>query len=328
MTDVRFYEINNDFEGLRIDSWMKRKFPGLNYPRIQIFLRTGQIRIDGRRAKPGLRLKTGQIVRVPPIFEKQKEVPKNSPLIKSKDIQLIQKSVLYCDDNYLVLNKPFGLPVQGGSKVKLNLDSLLTYLKFDKIEKPHLVHRLDKHTSGILVLARNKETAKFLSENFYLKKIRKLYWAICSGVPNQTKGVIETKIGSLIQNNRELSSVKEEDGKYAKTRYQLLDKTGSNVALVALEPITGRKHQLRVHLAKVLNTPVLGDGKYGGKKAFIPNKNIKNSLFLHARAIRIPLKTSGYLEVSAPIPQHFKLACIDLNLEIVSSFSEFIDPKL
>ncbi len=328
MSSVRFYEIKEEYEGLRIDSWMKKVFPTLSYSRIQIFLRTGQVRVDGRRAKAGSKLKLGQTVRVPPVFEKQNKVSQKPIIVKSKDVNLIQKSVLYCDKNYLVLNKPFGLPVQGGSKVKYHLDSLLNYLKFDEKEKPRLVHRLDRHTTGALVLARNKETAKFVTENFYLKKVRKLYWAISVGVPKCSKGIIESKIGNLLQGNLELSDVLKDNGKYSKTYYKILDKTGSYATLMALEPITGRKHQLRVHLAKVLNTPVLGDGKYGGKKAFLLNKKLQNFVFLHARGIRIPLKESGFLEVMAPIPHHFKLACEELNLELKPSFSSFIESEM
>ena len=326
MRNINIIEIKEDDSGLRIDKWFKQKYPNANFGYIHKLVRTGQIRLNGGRVKANIRIKKGDCLRIPPIIKTDVEnsIIKIKNLLNDSEVRKLQDYIIFHDDNHLILNKPSGLSVQGGSKTRNHLDGMLDYLKLGNKERPRLVHRLDKYTTGVLILARNKKTAQFLTNCFINKTIRKLYWAITVGVPTPKEGVIELKISKKSSPLGEKMMIDDINGKYSKSLYKVLDQSGSISALVGMEPLTGRTHQLRVHLSNALGVPILGDGKYGGKEAYIDNK-IGKSFCLHSRAVRIPIKDSNFIEVIAPAPKHLISVCKILGLEILPAFDNFLE---
>jgi len=292
--------------GLRLDRWFKRHFPDLGHARLERLLRTGQVRIDGKRAKAGARVAAGESVRIPPLGEAPEPRARPRAGVSAEDRQLVQTLVLYRDDDVLVLDKPPGLAVQGGTGTARHLDAMLDALRFGAAERPRLVHRLDRDTSGVLLLARNAPVARKLAEAFRRKTTRKLYWALTAGVPKPFQGRIDLPIAKLPGRSGERMAPDEEEGKRAITYYRVLDHLGRKAAWVALWPLTGRTHQLRVHMA-ALGTPILCDGKYGGKAAFLSGQAISRKLHLHARALTLPHPRTGRpLTVTAPLPEHMR----------------------
>jgi 23S rRNA pseudouridine955/2504/2580 synthase len=298
----------------RVDRWFKRRFPDLGHGRLEKLLRTGQIRVDGKRAKASDRLEVGQIVRVPPLgdpAESGKGDAAERPVVKKaptgpapRDIRMLQEAVLYQDDDVIVINKPAGLAVQGGSGINRNLDDMLVALQFDAAEKPRLVHRLDRDTSGVMVLARTVQAAQRLAEAFRHKDARKIYWAVTVGVPKVALGKIDASLSKQGGQGRERVQV-DDEGKRAVSFYRVLDKVGTKAAWLALMPMTGRTHQLRAHCL-ALGTPILGDGKYAGAGAFIARDSIARQLHLHARRLILPHPRRGIIDVTAPLPQHMR----------------------
>lgn len=285
---------------MRLDRWFRERFPGLTHGRLQKLLRTGQIRVDGKRVKADARLAVGATVRVPPLGEKAPPPSKDQQAkIRPEDAKLIQDAVLYQDDWVIAINKPPGLAVQGGSKTSRHLDGMLDALRFGAEERPRLVHRLDKDTSGVLLLARTRKAASALSEAFKGRQTEKTYWALVRGVPRPHEG----EITSLLDKGGEDFEVMRPDakGRKAITDYAVIEPAGQQAAWLALRPVTGRTHQLRVHCAQ-LGTPIVGDGKYGGSDAFI--EGLSNKLHLHARHLVIPHPKRGVLDVSAALPDH------------------------
>lgn len=292
--------------GLRLDRWFKRHFPDLGHARLERLLRTGQVRIDGKRAKAGARLTAGESVRVPPLGEAPEPRARPRADVSAEDRQLVQALVLYRDDEVLALNKPPGLAVQGGTGTARHLDAMLDALRFGAAERPRLVHRLDRDTSGVLLLGRNAAAARALAEAFRGRTTRKLYWALTVGVPRPFQGKIDLPLVKLPGKAGERMAPDEEEGKRAVTYYKVLEHMGKKAAWVALWPLTGRTHQLRVHMA-ALGTPILCDGKYGGKAAFLSGEKISRKLHLHARALTLPHpKTGRPLTVTAPLPEHMR----------------------
>ncbi len=291
----------------RLDRWFKRRFPGLTQGRLQKLLRTGQVRVDGKRVKEaGHRLQTGQEVRVPPL-EDAATAPRpkkqNTATVSNEDLRVIEARILHKDDHVLVINKPAGLAVQGGSGTVKHIDAMLDGLKFGFTERPRLVHRLDKDTSGVLVLARTRRAATELGRAFQTKDVRKLYWAATVGVPSPAEGDVKWPLSKRPASGGEKVWVDEFEGKKAHTHYRVLDQAGKRAAWVEMEPLTGRTHQLRVHML-TMGTPILGDGKYGGAEAFITGAEIPKQMHLHARAIRFPSPGGGNLTLVAPLPEH------------------------
>lgn len=297
--------VQADEGGMRLDRWFKKHFPSLPHIKLQKLLRSGQVRVDGKRAEASSRLVEGQGVRVPPLPDEAAE-----PLRKSTQTTYVPKGmikdledrILYIDDDILVINKPYGLAVQGGTGTNVHLDAALEELKFGMPEKPRLVHRLDKDTAGVLVLARHVQAARNLAENFKNHHARKYYWAVVQGVPNPLKGNIEAALAKSGE-SYERMAVDELEGKHAFTYYSTLQKpkTGE-VALVALWPVTGRTHQLRAHCALIGN-PIVGDGKYGQKD----NLGLSRQLHLFARRLILPHPIANTMvDVEAPLPDHFK----------------------
>lgn len=271
--------------GIRLDRWFSRYFPNVSHVTIEKALRKGQIRVDGKRAKASFRVETGQSIRIPPLVEYVPK-PKAKASVLPKDAEMIRKAVLFKDKDIIVLNKPAGLAVQGGQGVKLSVDSLLDELRFDAEERPKLVHRLDKDTSGLLLLARSTAVAARLTRAFKDKQVQKTYWALVVGVPVPPQGKVTVPIAKGDSGaGKEKMLVDEDEGDKAVTHYRIIEAMAKTLALMELVPITGRTHQLRVHMAHI-GYPILGDGKYGGKAAFIDG--LGRNMCLHARQLLIP----------------------------------------
>lgn len=308
MSAVSVLTVAADEEGLRLDRWFRRRFPNLTHGRLEKLLRTGQIRVDGGRVKASARLVAGQSVRVPPLPDAAPPAgagpaAKGAARISVADAKDLQARVLYRDADVLAIDKPPGLAVQGGTGTARHLDGLLDALTFDAGERPRLVHRLDKDTSGVLLLARNVRAAAVLGEALRDRAARKVYWAVVVGVPKPARGRIDLPIAKLPGRAGERMVPDAEHGQKAVTDYRVVERAGSVAAWLAMEPETGRTHQLRVH-ALALGTPILGDGKYGGQGAFLPGTPGASRLHLHARGIRIPHPVRGLVEVVAPLPPH------------------------
>ena len=290
---------------IRLDRWFKRHFPDLSHGKLEQLLRTGQIRLDGKRAAARDRIAAGQIVRVPPLpAASPQPAASRATEPSARDAKMIQARVLHRDDDVIVIDKPQGLAVQGGTKTDRHLDGLLDTLRFGAKERPRLVHRLDKDTSGVLVLARHARAAAKLAEAFRGKATRKIYWAAVVGVPEPSQGRIDRRLAKLPGRLGE-RVVPDDDGKRAVTYYRTVARAGDRLAWVALEPVTGRTHQLRAHCA-VLGTPILGDGKYGGAATHVPGVPGNRRVHLHARALGIPHPAGGTLIVMAPLPPHMR----------------------
>jgi len=317
-----------DEDGLRLDRWVRARFPGATQGLVQKLLRKGAIRVDGARAKAADRLQEGQAIRLPPAWLDGRAPPvrrqKPERPVDRKEEREIRASVIHQDDDLLVLNKPPGLAVQGGSGTFRHVDGMLDALRFGDAERPRLVHRLDKDTSGVLVLARTAPAARWLTKAFKDKTVRKLYWAVVAGVPRLEQGEISLPLKKATANKRERVVSDDAGGQAALTLYRVLDRAGSTAALLAMEPLTGRTHQLRVHAAEVLETPILGDGKYGGRDAFLDSEGLTNRLHLHARALRIPKPDGSRLDVQAPLPQHFEAALRFLGFDPIKSYDSFL----
>ena len=310
MSGVQQRTIALDDADQRLDRWFKKHFPEINHGRLEKLLRTGQVRLDGRRAKASDRVEAGQTVRVPPIAAAQDaERPRSGPKAKpvsERDAKALRDAVLYKDPDVLVIDKPAGLAVQGGTGLDKNLDAMLDSLKFEASERPRLVHRLDKDTSGVLLLARNAKAARELAEAFRDKSAQKIYWAVVVGVPSPERGTIDAPLSKHAEHGRgERVGIDEEEGRNAVTRYALIERAGNRAAWLALMPETGRTHQLRAHCV-ILGTPILGDGKYGGPASHLARENLPRKLHLHARSIRIPHPRKGWIEAEAPLPPHMK----------------------
>jgi len=305
MSGVQTIAIAAEEAELRLDRWFKRHFPALAHGRLEKLLRTGQIRLDGRRVAAGDRVAPGQLVRVPPLGEAPAVLAPAAPRVRPGDEAMLRKAVLHRDASVIVIDKPAGLAVQGGTGTEHHLDALLDALRFDADERPRLVHRLDKDTSGVLVLARTAASAAALAASFRGKDIRKVYWAVTVGVPKPRQGKIDLPLAKLMGRGGERVVADDEDGKRAITVYRTVSHAGGKIAWLALEPVTGRTHQLRAHAASI-GTPILGDGKYGGAAAHPAGVPNPRQLHLHARAILLPHPDGGRLEVTAPLPPHMR----------------------
>ena len=308
MSPVQTLTVGEDEGEIRLDRWFRRRFPELSHGRLEKILRKGEVRVDGGKVKAGHRLKPGQMVRVPPLDTPPpaRRSSRRQGQASEQDGKELLQRILHRDQSVLVLDKPAGLAVQGGSGTKRHIDGMLGALRFEAAERPRLVHRLDRDTSGILVLARHARAATALTAAFRDRTTEKLYWAIVVGVPPQSRGQINLPLAKTPGRDGERVRVDRASGKPAVTDFMLIEQIGDQAAWLALWPRTGRTHQLRVHCAAI-GTPILGDGKYGGIDAALPGMDLGPGLHLHARAIALPHPDGGTLSVEAPIPPHFRV---------------------
>lgn len=295
--------IADDDDGIRLDRWFKRHYPALTHGRLEKLLRKGEVRLDGKRAKAADRIVAGQSLRLPPqvIHDKVEEKPKPGPV---KTSRRLEDAILYMDKHLFVLNKPAGLATQGGSGLSEHVDGMLDQLAFEKTVRPKLVHRLDRDTSGVLLVARTSQAAAGLSRALASRDASKVYWALVKGVPRERHGIVKAalaKEGARGKGER-MTLSEDEDAKFALTEYAVMGQAGQEFAWVAARPVTGRTHQIRVHLAS-LGTPIVGDFKYGGTDAKGKGA-IADKLHLHARSIDIARPDGGRLQVIAPLPPH------------------------
>jgi 23S rRNA pseudouridine955/2504/2580 synthase len=289
----------------RLDRWLKRRFPALTQGALQKMLRTGQIRVDGKRAEASTRLVPGQSVRVPPMptAPAPKAPPKPVPEEAARELQA---RVLHRDGSVIVLDKPPGLATQGGPGITKHVDGMLDALRYGAEDRPRLVHRLDRDTSGVLVLARTVQAAAFLAKAFRGRDVHKTYWAVVVGEPEHPGGRINMALTRQNGPRGERTVPAERGDKEAAgavTDFAVLDAAKRKAAFLELKPLTGRTHQLRVHCAEALGTPILGDGKYGGEEAHL--EGLPGMLHLHARRIEFPHPEGGTLAVEAVPPPHF-----------------------
>lgn len=317
MSGLSTIDVGDDDADIRLDRWFKRHYPALSHIQLQKLLRKGQIRVDGKRAKTSTRLTPGQAIRVPPM-NRQPAPVKRPPSYSQADVAELREQVLHQDDDIIVLNKPPGLAVQGGSGITKSVDGMLDGLRDGAKTRPKLVHRLDKDTSGILLLGRTPRAAAKLTEAFRSKTARKVYWAVVVGAPHPESGRMDLSLSKLPGQKGERMVADPDNGKRAITDYRTIERAGRRAAWLSLEPLTGRTHQLRVHM-EALGTPILGDGKYGGQESFLQGPGLSRKMHLHARAIRIPHPGGGEFEIIAPMPVHmlatWKFLGFDENLE-------------
>jgi len=310
---VQMRAVSGDEAGLRLDRWFQRHFPELSHGALQKLLRTGQVRLDGKRVEGKDRIEPGQTVRLPPgvtaapVPSSQSKPRSAKPQLSERETQEIQSLVIHRDDWVIALNKPSGLAVQGGSGTERHVDGLLDGLRFGFEDRPRLVHRLDKDTSGLLLIARTGQAAKRLSESFRDRETEKLYWAVVVGVPPKMEGAIDLPLAKRPgARDRETMQVDHEEGQKALTHFKVMDRAGDRAALLALWPRTGRTHQLRVHCAEI-GCPILGDRKYGGEEALLSAVADSRRLHLHARRLTLPHPSGkGTLRLQAEPPAHFK----------------------
>lgn len=309
--NVRQFTVAEDDDGIRLDRWFKRNLPQVGFATVSRWARTGQIRVDGKRAKPEDRLATGQMLRVPPGGEEPPREPAKpkARALSPEQIAEAKDMVIRETPSAIVLNKPPGLATQGGSKTTKHVDGLLdAFVENERTPRPRLVHRLDKDTSGVLLIARTPGSAASFSKRFASRSARKVYWALVVGNPALSEGVIDAALAKQPGTGGEKMHIDEENGAAAKTRYRVVDHAGERAAWVELEPLTGRTHQLRVHMAAI-GHPIVGDGKYGGPDAFLTGA-VSRKMHLHARRLIITEPkagegSGGKLDVTAELPAHF-----------------------
>jgi len=303
MSAVTHQTVSGDENGMRLDRWFRARYPELTHGRLQKMLRTGQVRVDGARAKASARLESGQDVRVPPLPVPVGRKSAKKPQLSAADREFVKSLVLYRDDGLIVINKPAGLAAQGGSRTGRHLDGMLDGLTFKAPERPRLVHRLDRDTSGAMALARNRLTANALATAFRARRVTKVYWALVSGVPDIAAGTVDLaliKAGRAGDQRMRVAEAGSPGAQRARTHYEVVDRAGRAVSWLRLEPETGRTHQLRVHL-EAIGHPILGDTKYRGSEES-PAMDIAPRLHLHACRLQLPDDVSNGLEIEAPLP--------------------------
>ncbi len=328
MAEVRTFTVAPDDDDIRLDRWFKRHLPDASFNLVSRWARTGQLRLDGKRAQPGDRIAAGQQIRVPPAEplapEKAKPV-RQRPALSEDETEFARSLVIHKDRQALVIAKPPGLATQGGTKTSEHVDGLLDALQFEAEGRPKLVHRLDKDTSGALLLARNARAAGHFAKAFSSRTARKVYWALVVGVPSIEDGFIDLAIAKQPGSGGEKMHVDEKAGSPARTRYRVVERAGNTACWVELQPYTGRTHQLRVHLAAI-GHPIVGDGKYGGRDAFLTG-GISRKMHLHARRIRIDHPEGGVLDVTAELPSHIAESFAHLGFDLELGDLPLDEPK-
>ena len=308
MAGVTQHEVASDEAGMRVDRWFKLHYPGLGFGALQKLLRSGQVRVDGGRVKTQSRLEAGQSVRVPPLddgADRPRHVTANTIRDRS-DGDVLRATLLHEDERLLVFNKPAGLAVQGGSGINRSIDSMLEAWRDRAGQKPRLVHRLDRDTTGVLVVARTRAAAQALTKAFRERDTRKIYWALVHGVPNPREGRISTwllKEQTANGDRMRVANHGEAGADHAVSTYRTVDAGPRYVSWLEMRPHTGRTHQLRVH-ARSIGNPIVGDPKYPDEAGREAPGGVQRKLHLHARRIVMPHPGGGTLDVTAPLPPH------------------------
>jgi 23S rRNA pseudouridine955/2504/2580 synthase len=327
MSGVVIKTVAADEAGMRLDRWFKLHFPDLAFGRLQKILREGQVRVDGKRAKGDSRIEQGQAIRVPPLGTAEPEGPRRAEPgeagysrggeRRGGDAEFLRGLVLFEDADVFVLNKPFGLAVQGGSGLTRHIDGMLPALASARGDIPRLVHRLDRDTTGVLVIAKTRKAAADLGAAFRARSTKKIYWALCAGVPKVKQGRISSFLakGEDDKGDQKMQVVRQGgEAVHSLTYYAVVDQSAQKLSWLSLRPVTGRTHQLRVHAAE-MGHPIVGDPKYFNVENWELPGGIQNRLHLHARRIVMPLPSGKILDVSAPLPQHMQQSWNLLGLD-------------
>jgi 23S rRNA pseudouridine955/2504/2580 synthase len=318
---VETIQVKKDEAGLRVDRWFRLHFPEVGYGYLQKLLRSGQVRVNSKRVQANDRLEEGAQIRVPKAV---RTPPAAGPSLKAAlgvskgDRDLIERAILFEDDLVLVLNKPFGLAVQGGSGTKKHIDGILAGMADRFGDRPRLVHRLDRDTTGVLLVAKTRDAAAKLGRIFQTRSAAKTYWALVKGVPHPTQGKIEAALvkaaGPDGDRVRKAQPGEQDAAMHATTHYSVIDRVGRKASWVSLKPVTGRQHQLRAHMA-MIGHPIAGDNKYDGE-AVLADSGMEAKLHLHARRLIIPHPGGGEkIDVTAPLPAHMRATWELLGLD-------------
>jgi len=303
---VQMVTVSPDEAGMRLDRFLEARFPALAFSHIQRIIRKGELRVNGRRAEPNDRLQAGQAVRIPPLRLEPREARRHVGTLEAQTREYLRSITLYEDDDVLVINKPIGLAVQGGSGTHRHVDGMLEALRDPKGQRPRLVHRLDKDTAGCLLVAKTRFAATALTKTFRSRAARKIYWALVVGMPKPRQGRISTFLAKEEMDHESrmrIASHGQEGASHAVTYYAVVDTAGQALAWLSLKPVTGRTHQLRAHCA-YMDHPIVGDPKYFTKQNWQLPGGIQNRLHLLARRITVPHPRDGTIDVTAPLPPH------------------------
>jgi 23S rRNA pseudouridine955/2504/2580 synthase len=307
-TGVQNVAVTADEAGMRVDRFLEARFPGLSFSHIQRIIRKGELRVNGRRAQPKQRLEAGQAVRIPPLRLEQEKPRTPVGEAEAKTRELLKSMTLYEDADVLVLNKPMGLAVQGGSGTTRHLDGMLEVLRDAQGQRPRLVHRLDKDTAGCLLVAKTRFAASALAKSFRSRSARKIYWALVAGVPKPRQGRISTFLAKEEREDDSFMRIArhgEEGASHAVTYYAVVETAARQLAWLSLKPVTGRTHQLRAHMEHI-GHPIVGDPKYFAKENWELPGGVQNRLHLLARRIVVPHPRGGIIDVTAPLPPHMQ----------------------
>ena len=307
-TRVQIVKVTADEAGMRVDRFVEARFPGLAFSHIQRIIRKGELRVNGKRAQPKQRLEVGQAVRIPPLRLDQPRAPGRDTKVRDQTRDFLKSITLYEDADVLVLNKPMGLAVQGGSGTTRHLDGMLEALRDAQGQRPRLVHRLDKDTAGCLLVAKTRFAASALAKTFRSRAARKIYWALVAGVPKPRQGRISTFLAKEEREDDSFMRVArhgEEGASHAVTYYAVIDTAARQLAWLSLKPVTGRTHQLRAHMAHI-GHPIVGDAKYFSKENWQLPGGMQNRLHLLARRIVVPHPRGGAIDITAPLPPHMR----------------------
>jgi 23S rRNA pseudouridine955/2504/2580 synthase len=305
---VQTVAVTADEGGMRVDRFLEARFPGLSFSHIQRIIRKGELRVNGKRAKPKDRLEAGQAVRIPPLKLDQPKPSTPGSEADAKTREFLKSITLHEDADVLVLNKPMGLAVQGGSGTTRHLDGMLEVLRDAQGQRPRLVHRLDKDTAGCLLVAKTRFAASALAKTFRSRSARKIYWALVVGVPKPHQGRISTFLAKEEREDDSFMRIArhgEEGASHAVTYYAVVDTAAQQLAWLSLKPVTGRTHQLRAHMAHI-GHPIVGDPKYFSKENWELPGGMQNRLHLLARRIVVPHPRGGAIDMTAPLPPHMK----------------------
>ena len=316
-TKVQTVVVTADENNMRVDRFLEHRFPGLSFSHIQRIVRKGELRINGKRADSKDRLEEGQSVRIPPLKLDAPKAGGELSEAQAKTLDELRKMILFEDDDLMVLNKPAGLAVQGGSGMTKHVDQMLEVMRDAKGQKPRLVHRLDRETAGCLLIAKTRFAASALTGSFRHRSARKIYWALVAGVPKPKQGRISTYLAKEESEEDSIMRVADhgdEGASHAVTYYAVVETSAQKLAWVSLKPVTGRTHQLRAHMAHI-DHPILGDPKYFNKENWEFPGGIQKRLHLLARRIVIPHPRGGFIDVTAPLPPHMLQSWNLLGLE-------------